>query len=210
MNKSINRFLFYNLKLIPKVNILACVLIVPLSSFLFSFKMLNFQEMADIGELIISLCGLVLLPSLCFPEKNKGTKETVYAKKMPLVWPELTRLVMGILLVFLSIVLFVYLAYLQGSSFSFYKIILGVFTTALSLGIIGYSVGIFTENLSLSYLLPFSWYMLELFTRGKYTKEVYLFSLRTGDLIEGKYILLLFSILLLCIDFLYLRYWKRL
>lgn len=75
------------------------------------------------------------------------------------------------------------LAKVQGSTFNFW-------ISSVFLGILGFTVVNFSDNISLAYLISFGYYFMEYVTKGKYTKELYLFSLTKGKFFKGKYELL--------------------
>jgi hypothetical protein len=78
----------------------------------------------------------------------------------------------------------------------------GVWTSAVFLGLIGLTAANLTGNITAGYLLSFAYYGFEMFTKGKYTKGVYLFSLSNNSFHE-KYILLLIIIFLCAFNIVY-------
>lgn len=209
MNTWIKPYIHFQIKLIPVTPLIICVLLVFASPLIFSLRMLSFKEAADIGELYISLIGLILLPSVCFTEKDRGTAEVVFTRKAHPVGARTVRLLMVFLILFMCCSAFSGFAWLQDSTFDTTKITLGVFITAGVTGMLGYTVGIMTGSMSLSYLLPFAWYGLEIFTGGKYTKELYLFSLRTGEFSRGKIALSIILAGMIMFNIAYMRWNKK-
>jgi hypothetical protein len=79
----------------------------------------------------------------------------------------------------------------------------GSFITAFYLGIIGMVIAYVTKQKTVGHIVPFSYYMLDMFTMGKYTKEFYLFSL-LNDNFNVKLNLLISSIVILVWFLIYL------
>ncbi len=194
--KGLNKgMLWYNIRLLPKINIIMCILAICAIQIFFSLKMVDFRVMANIGELFVSLLGIMLIPGLAFIEESSGIRETIYSKAVSPVIPSLIRLLYSVLLLLLGAVIFVVIAVIQGSVFDGLPIIAGVFISALILGASGYIVGCFTGNIALAYLMPFAYYGFEFLSKGKYTKEFYLFSLQRGYLADEKWVLFGIAIL---------------
>lgn len=203
--KGLNKgMLWYNIRLLPKMNIVMCALAICAIQIFFSLKMVDFKVMAQIGELFVSLLGIILIPGLAFIEENPGIKETVYVKAVSPVVPSVIRLLYSVVVLLSGAVIFVGIAVIQGSVFDELSITLGVFISALILGALGYIVGCFTGNIALSYLIPFSYYGFEFVSKGKYTKDFYLFSLQRGYLAGEKWVLLGAAILLIGIGLAYI------
>ncbi|HOV25469.1 MAG TPA: hypothetical protein PK566_03805 [Pseudobacteroides sp.] len=203
--KGLNRgMLWYNIKLLPKINIIICILAICAIQIFFSLKMVDFNVMAKIGELFVSLLGIILIPGLVFIEEGSGIKETVYSKAVSPVIPSVIRLIYSVIILIIAIVAFVWIAIVQGSTFDELSVIAGVFISALILGALGYIIGSFTRNIALSYLTPFGYYGFEFLSKGKYTKDFYLFSLQRGYFAEEKWALFSIAIIFIAISLIYL------
>lgn len=166
--------------------------------------MVDFNVMAKIGELFVSLLGIILIPGLVFIEEGSGIKETVYSKAVSPVIPSVIRLIYSVIILIIAIVAFVWIAIVQGSTFDELSVIAGVFISALILGALGYIIGSFTRNIALSYLTPFGYYGFEFLSKGKYTKDFYLFSLQRGYFAEEKWALFSIAIIFIAISLIYL------
>ncbi len=189
--KELNKgMLWYNLKLLPWINLVICILSILAIQIFFSLKRVDFNVMANIGELFVSLTGIILLPGLAFVEENSDAKEIIFSKAVSPVVPSVIRMVYSTILLLLCVLIFVETAVIQGSVFDEFAIITGVFISALVLGSSGYITGCITGNIALAYLIPFAWYGFEFFTRGKHTGNFYLFSLQKGYLADEKWVLL--------------------
>jgi hypothetical protein len=194
----------YNLKLIPKAGLIVSALLLLAIQAIFSLEIVDFLDMARIGETYISILGIILIPGAVFIDENADIKEIIHSKSVSAVIPSIIRLIYLVTLLFFGIVIFVVAAVVQGGNFNQGSIIAGVFISALLLGATGYLVGTFSKNMALSYLITFGYYGLELFTRGKYTKGFYLFSLQNGHLQRGKWVLFAIALLFFVISLTYM------
>lgn len=204
MKELIRGMLWYNLRLIPKKNLIISILLVLGIQTFFSLKMVDFEFMANIGELCVSILGIILIPGAAFIDEDSDIKEVICSKAISPVFPSIVRLFYLVILLFLGIVVFVEIAVVQGSQFDEFSIIAGVFISALLLGASGYMIGSLFKNIALSYLIPFGYYGFELTTKGKYTNDLYLFSLQKGYLAEGKWVLLGIAVLFFMISLAYI------
>lgn len=199
--KGLNKgMLWYNLRLIPKINLIVAAASIVIIQVFFSLRMVDFRVMANIGEIFVSLLGIILIPGLAFIEDSSGLRETIYSKAVTPVIPAVIRLFYTVIILLLGVATFVGIAVLQGSVFDELSIIAGVFISAFIMGATGYSIGIFTGNIALSYLVPFAYYCFEFLSKGRYTKEFYLFSLQRGYLAEEKWVLLAIGVLFVAIS----------
>ena len=203
--KDLNKgMLIYNLKLIPKASLFISILMVFGIQAIFSLKMADFSMMAKIGEFIVSILGIILIPAVAFVDENLDIKEVIYSKAVSPVVPSVIRLVFIIMIMFLEVLTFAKIAVLQGSRFDEFSIVTGVFISAVFLGASGYMIGILSKNIALSYLVSFGYYGFEFTTKGKYTKDLYLFSLQKGYFMVEKWFLLLIAVLFFVISLIYI------
>ena len=93
----------------------------------------------------------------------------------------------------------------QGSSFNFFEIAFGTCISAVFLGMLGFTVANLIQNISASYLVCFSYYFLEYFTKGKYTKDLYLFSLTSGSFKSGKLVLLCTIFIMIIFNMIFIK-----
>ncbi|MBU5591239.1 hypothetical protein KQI89_05645 [Clostridium sp. MSJ-4] len=188
----------YNFKLILNLNLLAAIGFIILILTVSSLKLLDYKTLAKIGEMYISIIGIILMPYLVNMENKHNIKEVIYSRKTSHAKTILRRIIMVMILMFLMIASVMVLAKIQGSSFEFWEITFGTWISATFLGMIGITIVNLIDNISAAYLISFSYYFMEYVTKGKYTKDLYLFSLTKGSFVRGKY-LLLFIILIMVI-----------
>lgn len=187
----------YNFKIILNLNFLAAIGFIILIPIIASLKLLDYRTVAKIGELYISIIGIILIPYLANIENKDNIKEVIYIRKKPYVKILLERIIIMMILIFLMILGLMVLAKIQGSSFNLWEITFGTWISAVFLGMLGFTIVNLIDNISSAYLVCFGYYFMEYVTKGRYTKELYLFSLIKGSFATGKYKLLLIIIALI-------------
>lgn len=201
MNTSI-KMIKYNLKIIMSFNIIIAAVFALLAPVIFSLKFLDFRAIANIAEFYLSITGIILIPCLANIEDRNNIKEVVFSRETSHALVTGIRLAAVMLLMFIIIMTVLISAKLQGSNFSIWYIGFGTWISAAFLGMLGFTVANLSSNISAAYLISFSYYVMEFFTSGKYTKDLYLFSLTKGYFQNGKYILLVFVILMIIFNLL--------
>jgi hypothetical protein len=189
----------YNIKILFGLNLLAAIALVVLTPFFFSLKLLSPIEMAKVGELYLSIVGILLFPFLINIEERDNVYELIIIKRTPHVYIFILRLIIFTLITLLMFQGIASLAEFQGSSFITFEFTSGVGISALFLGMIGITVVNLTNELSAGYLSSFAYFVFEWFTKGKYTKDFYLQSLLIGSFNE-KYNILALSIVLVIVN----------
>lgn len=179
----------YNIKILRSLTIAAALLLVAVTPVFFTLSHTTFQEMARVGELFLSVIGILLLPSLSGIEERESIQEIAYIRRTPHVLIFLLRLLLLMLLTFITILSVTLYARLQHGNFDLWKMTAGVWVTATFLGLLGLTVTTLSNDLKSGYLIAFGYYIFEFFTKGLYTSGFYTFSLLTGSFTE-KYRLL--------------------
>lgn len=187
----------YNLKLLFNLNVVTAVVIILLAPFIFSFDFIPKEDMARVGELYLSLVGIILFPFLPMLEERAGCKEVVYVKKMSYRWIYSLRLFMIMAFSFLLILIVMLFATYQGGDFPLWPMATGVWISVLFFGMLGLTIANLTRNLTAAYLIPFAYFAFEFMTKGKYTKDFFVLSLLNDSFAEKYWILLLVLIMVL-------------
>ncbi len=200
LSSSNYEYIYYSIRIFFNLNILIGVVYILLSHAFFSFKLLDSRDIALIGERYLCLGGLIILPGLYEAEYLRGIRDTIKSKAFSFNKSIIIRLIFLIILLYIMVMCVTVPALLQSSSFDFLKMTTGFFITSLFLGSIGLFVSKLTRSLPTGYLLGFSYYLFEMVTKGKYTKELFLFSLIKGEFTIGKILLAGISIILLSIS----------
>lgn len=93
----------------------------------------------------------------------------------------------------------------NGGNFKAIELIAGTCITIFFLGMLGITASNIFENEMLGYMIAFMYYFFERFNAGKYTKDLYLFSLVQGSFTYGKWCILLISLALLAVNLIILK-----
>ncbi|WMJ79355.1 hypothetical protein RBU49_10685 [Clostridium sp. MB40-C1] len=180
----------YNLKIMFNLNFISALVFAMLIPVITSLKLLDYKAIASIGEGYLSIIGIILVPFLANIENKNNIKEVIYIKKTSYMKTVLSRIVIIMIFMLLIIMSVMMLARAEGSVFKFWEITCGTWISAAFLGMIGFTVANLIDNISAAYLISFGYYIVEYMSKGKYTKDLYLFSLTKGSFSKGKYILL--------------------
>ncbi|CAK7085763.1 hypothetical protein [Tissierella sp.] len=153
------------------------------------YLMINKNDLLEdsiifIGEQLISPIGIAMFVRTALIEDEYGVSEMVYSKIYPYWRIILYRIV--ITSIQLSLVLSIIFLPLKiaGADFHITNILFGSYTTALYLGVIGMILGYITKEISIGILVPFLYYFFEAFSKGKFTKGLYLFGMSMGNYIS--------------------------
>lgn len=194
--KSIKKVIYYNIKISCSVNFLAAIALIALVPFIFSLRMLGTREIAVIGEMYLSIIGIILFTFIVDIEERDNIKETIFSRKTPYVYIFILRIFILMILAFLLIAIITLYACYNGGSFSIWGITAGIWVSAVFLGLLGLTISNVTGNITSGYIGAFAYYLFELVTKGKYTRSFYLFSLLNNSLNEKYRILIITAIIL--------------
>jgi len=185
-------------KLAFKNSFFLTIIFLGLTPFIFGVQNLDNIASAMVLERYISLIGILLLVPILVPEQNENIGELVEVKKISMVSVYGLRLLIGsaFLLVFLSISVVV----LQSNNCQFPAIefLFGTFVTAFVLGNLGLVAYGFSKNITVGYLIPLVYYILN-YTIGRKFKNGYLFSLSMGSMREKYWLLGIAGLLMLAV-----------
>lgn len=201
--KNILSISYFNTKTLPK-NFIVFSLIYAFS-IVFSINILhslNFSPV-DIGEYLLTPLGILLFTHLPVFEEENDMYEFTYIKNISHYIVVLTRIISYALGMYLLIIGVFGIEKAFGAEFYFMETVSGSFITAFYLGVIGMIAAYVSKQRTVGYILPFVYYMLDMFTFGRYTKKFYLFSLVNQDF-SIKINLMVTSIILLIGFFIYL------
>jgi hypothetical protein len=195
----------YNLLCIGRLPVLCAFAYGALIPFVFGLSRTSDMEMAQIGEMYLSLTGAIILPHLTIAEQETAVRDSLFSKQTPYWRMALLRLFLGVTLLLLVIGMTLLIVLASGGAFAWLEIGAGVAVTALMLGACGLIVATLSGSLSAAYITVFVYYGMELLTKGRYTGDMYLFSLTRGGLEQGKGMLAAAALLLMALTILWLR-----
>ncbi|MBP1996053.1 hypothetical protein [Paenibacillus eucommiae] len=194
------KLIYYNAKISGSVYPFIGLVYVILICLMFNLRFVDFKEMAQIGEMYVSLLGIFMLPHITMPEQTDSVHETIFPRSVRHVYMVLIRIVLSVGLLGIMVAAIALLAYGQGGQFSFPEMVGGVWISTVLLGAVGLTIATITGNIAAAYIGSFMYYVLELFTKGKYTGDLYLFSLLDGRFESGKFVLAVVALVLLAFN----------
>lgn len=171
----------YNIKLCFGLNYIAAFLFAASAFFFFDLKYMSMNDVSQIGELFLSITGIIMLPSIIHIEESENANEAVFTKRTPYYLTIALRML--ITFATLALVLFIIIFYckINSGSFDLLKVWSGIYISALYLGIAGITAVNITKELVPGYLVSLGYFAFEFFTHGKYTSAFYAFSLVNND-----------------------------
>lgn len=193
----------YNVKITCNLNFAAAFILTLITPTFFSLRMLSLNDMAVIGEYYLSITGIILFSHIGDIEKRDKTEETVYWRKTPHILIFITRILMMMFLIFVLIFSITVYAKFNNGEFSIWTLTGGVWISAVFLGLIGLTTANLTGDITSGYLISFAYYGFELFTKGKYTGNMYLFSL-TNSSFHEKNVLFIIIIFMFAANIIYM------
>lgn len=187
----------YDMKLLPWIGIALCALILVLLPVIVSFRYLDTAQIGMIGECVAPVLGMLILTPLAFGEDHVGRREVLGCRPTS-YWHGFTaRLAFSLALEILCVASFVLLARSQSLPFDEPEMGIGLLATALTFGCMGLTLGQAVRSQPISYLVPFACFLVEFFTRGRFTGRFFLLSMMEGKLCGEKLVLLGIAILVL-------------
>ena len=201
--KKMTNLFYYNTKTLPKgIDLFALIYGIGILILVHILHFLNISPIY-IGEYLLTPLGILLLTHIAVYEWETNIYELTYPRTISHFAIVFQRVIKVLVELFAIIAGVLFTEKLLGYNFNLSASIFGSFITATFLGLIGMILAYITKQRTVGYIAPFVYYMLDMFTQGKYTKALYLFGLLNNDF-SSKYNLLLLSILLVIGFFLYL------
>ena len=194
------RLFLNNIKILSFNSLLLAMGYVLAMIFMINKSYLTQDMVAFIGEQFFSPIGIIMYTRIPILEYEMKTHEIVYSKISPYFKSVLYRtIIVSIELILILSCGFIILKFF-GGKFNYLVILFGTFVTSFYLGTIGMLFSCISKQPVVGYLVPFIYYFFELFSKGKYTKSLYLFGM-TVENYMGKFKLLGmgFVILIVCL-----------
>lgn len=186
----------YNIKLILGINILVVISYFCLVPILFNIRYLSQIEIAQIGEMYLSIAGIILFPVICEAELSSNINDILRSKKTHSLYSFLIRLIFVIIISFIIISSYLFIVRYFGGIYNYKLIFIGLIISFVYLGSISLTIYHVFSNKIIGYMSGFIYYLVEFFTKGTYTKDFYLFSLTKGSMSEKYNILTIIVILI--------------
>lgn len=186
---------WYNLRLTVHSSWLLSVVLVGAIPFFTEPALMEWTQVARLGELRLGFLGLLVYPHLGLLE-NGGIGEVLYAKRVRHHPVFLFRWLATALYIFLVIAVFFTWLHRAGADFDLWPMIGGSVITAVAIGTCGMTATLLIGNISAGYIAGFAWYLLDYTTKGKLTGPFYLFGLVKHGWDSGKWLLAGLSLVL--------------
>jgi len=183
----------YQLKILNKASVWLACLICILFPFFFSLKYLNLGELTLYGEKYFIIIGMIILPDLMVTEIELS--DVIYQTPSIHSKTFIIRLFIAVIIIGVLLMgLFLY-AGMNHSELSI-DLFIAILITSTFVGLLGLVMAQFTNQAS-GFLLTFSYYTLDLMTKGRYFSVFTLRSFESGGL-ESKMPLLVASLSIVC------------
>lgn len=187
----------YNIKLIFSYNALAAAVYICLSPLFFDFRNMDFLTLAKMGELYLSLSGIILFVSLGNFEVSKYTWEFVYIQPISYM-----KICLGRLLAIMTFNAFLILiplscVYLNSDFLKFFEGYCGIVVTAWFLGLLGLLISEIFQDYKIAYIVTLAYYFIETATKELFGK-FQVFGYIHGN-INSKYGVFLFCFIMIVI-----------
>lgn len=197
----------YNSKILCTKYLLAGLIYSVLLPIIYSFELLQPKEVAMISEIPFSLLGVLFLTAIVEVDFEDGVGEILSSKQQNKGTILLYRL--GISVVILGLLTGLLLLYMagRGSTFDFGRFLVSASVNQIFLGVLGLTFANLSRNVIVGYLVSMSYFFMEFATKGKYTGELYLFSVNPNHLTSKLWI---FGIVVILVGMNYLDLrWRR-
>lgn len=166
-----------NLKYNLLAQILLAIVFLLLSPFLMGVENLDQIRTAKVLEMYVSLIGVILLVPVFNPEQNKNIRDLVATKYSSMFLVYLIRILEAI--IGITVLLAVYLLLLKyfNCTFPFARFYFGTLADAIFLGGIGLIAYSFSDQVTIGYMIPLAYYVINLSAGYKKMRSLYLFSM---------------------------------
>lgn len=170
-------------------HIFIAVILCLFSPFIMGVQNLDAYQTARILESFFCLMGIILCIPVFLPDFDVSVRELLESKEISIYFIHILRLLQSLLT--LIGLLFIFLMFLKQNqcSFPFWKYFFGTLADCLFLGGIGLVVYSIFDYITIAYMIPFLYYILNYGSGKQYLGKFYLFSMVDGSFEETKYLL---------------------
>lgn len=161
---------------------------------------LEVKYVAEVLEKFVSVIGIILIVPLGSPELNtKNIKEIIYGKIFSYGKTIVIRIFMSIVILNFLISIFAIILMMLHCEFPLGPYIIGTLITAGTIGIVGFTMVLLSNNLILGYILSVSYFLMCWTGIINEENPVYLFSMASDVMQEKKILLLIISLCIVII-----------
>lgn len=165
----------YNTKIILSYNAIAACIYVLLTPLFFNLYNMRFIDLAKMGELYLSITGVLLFNRLSRIEEYYNTWELVYCRPTSFILIHLGRILETILLNVLIISFPLIFAYINSKELKFGEGFWGLNVSSWFLGLLGMLIVEITRNYKAGYLVGIGYYFFETSIKDKFMEDVQVF-----------------------------------
>ena len=159
--------------------LLLSVVIMLLTPILFGTTGLDNKAAAVPLEMLISIIGIILLVPIFQPEQDEEIRDLVASKYIDSIYVHLIRVIYSIIGIILLVLVFSIFMIMSGCEITI-ELIGGTVADAMFLGAIGLLTSAITSNVSVSFMIPLLYYVLNLTMKSRFG-NFNLFSMMSGD-----------------------------
>jgi hypothetical protein len=174
------------------------VLLLLLTPFVFGTANIDAKTAAIPLEMFVSLIGIILLTPVFLPEQHENIRDVVESKATATISIYAIRIGIALLSMLALIAAFALYMKEKGCAIDFTVAVFGTFSGSVFLGALGLLAYGLSNAITVGYMVPMVYYMLNLFGGKKYFGKLYLFSMASGSMTE-KYWLFALGILLISV-----------
>ena len=150
-----------------------------LTPVLFGTTNLDSKAAAVPLEMFISIIGIILLVPIFQPEQDDEIKDIVASKYVDSTYVHLIRVTYSIIGLILLVLVFSLFMFVNNCEITM-ELIGGTIADAMFLGSIGLLISAITNNMSVSFMIPFLYYVLNITMKSK-LGNFNLFSMMSGN-----------------------------
>ena len=159
--------------------LLLSAVIMILTPILFGTTGLDSKAAAVPLEMLISIIGIILLVPIFQPEQDEEIRDLVASKYIDSIYVHLIRVIYSIIGIILLVLVFSIFMIMSGCEITI-ELIGGTVADAMFLGAIGLLTSAITSNVSVSFMIPLLYYVLNLTMKSRFG-NFNLFSMMSGD-----------------------------
>lgn len=165
-------------------HLILSVLLLLMTPFVFGTANVDVKTAAIPLEMFVSLIGIILITPVFLPEQQENIRDAVESKATSPVGVYVIRIGISLLTMLSLITMFV--CYLKGNgcAVNLTEAVYGTFSGGVFLGALGLLAYSLSRVITVGYMVPIVYYMLNLFGAKNFFGNLYLFSMSSGSMKE--------------------------
>lgn len=192
---SFGKILSVNLKHNFLIHFILAIAVAFLTPVVFSISALDSRASAQPLEMLLSFIGTIILTPVFLPEQNPEIRDVIRSKKTSYLTVCIIRVIYSVVAIMLITGIFV-LVMRHNECDVTYKHFIGSFASSLFMGTVGFTVAGLSNSVSAGYMASMVYYASNIGLKDK-LGICYLFSMYSGEVFSGKYLLILLSVVII-------------